>query len=192
MVTGMNIPLRAFSAEYATINQERWYTPQREVSFSGSQLTVFNGEDCSERTFVPFGVKEASIKAFWCMGVVHMWNMALPIGSAYGFLQMTIALSQSYRIFNLMSNAVTRIDLHNNGKQVTMHLGKVGKQQTVNISDIQKLESEKSFVETFEESSLYPIRVGTQTFYIHGPGQEAIKNGELFRAVVNGQSVKLN
>ena len=91
-----------------------------------------------------------------------------------------------------MSNAVTRIDLHNNGKQVTMHLGKVGKQQTVNISDIQKLESEKSFVETFEESSLYPIRVGTKTFYIHGPGQEAIKNGELFRAVVNGQSVKLN
>ena len=90
-----------------------------------------------------------------------------------------------------MSNAVTRIDLHNNGKQVTMHLGKIGKTQTVNISDIQKVESERSFVETFEESSLFPIKVGNNTFYVHGPGQEAIKNGELFRAVVNGQSVKM-
>ena len=90
-----------------------------------------------------------------------------------------------------MSNAVTRIDLHNNGKQVTMHLGKIGKTQTVNISDIQKVESERSFVETFEESSLFPIKVGNNTFYVHGPGQEAIKNGELFRAVVNGQSIKM-
>ena len=86
MVSNMNMPLRAFSAEYTTVNQEKWYTPHREPQFNGSTMTVFNGEDCSERTFVPFGVKEAGIKAAWCMGVVHMWNMAIPMGAMYAIL----------------------------------------------------------------------------------------------------------
>ena len=120
------VPLRSFSADYATINQEKWYTPQRDVSFSGSALTVFNGENCSERTFVPFQVKEACIKGAFLMGVIHMWNMVIPVGALYGFAQMGVVLSQSYTIFNLMTRAVTRIDLHSDGKQVTLHFGKIG------------------------------------------------------------------
>ena len=69
-----------------------------------------------------------------------------------------------------MTRAVTKIDLHSNGKEVTMHFGKVGKTQTVNISDIQKGEHEKSLVETFEESSMFPLMVGKNTVYVHGPG----------------------
>ena len=46
--------------------------------------------------------------------------------------------------------------------------------------------NEKTLVETFEESSLYPVNVDGKTVYFNGPGQEAIKNGELFRAIVNG------
>jgi len=42
--------------------------------------------------------------------------------------------------------------------------------QTVNIRDIEKLDNEKSLVETFEESSLFPLKVGKDTFYVHGPG----------------------
>ena len=86
MVSNFNMPIRAFSAEYTTVNQERWYTPQRDVQFSGSTLTVFNGEDCEERTFVPFGVKEAGIKGAWVMGVIHIWDLALPIGGLYSLL----------------------------------------------------------------------------------------------------------
>ena len=44
----------------------------------------------------------------------------------------------------------------------------------------------RNLVETFEESTMYPINVGKNTYYLNGPGQEAIKNGELFRAIVNG------
>ena len=86
-----------------------------------------------------------------------------------------------------MSNAVTRMDLHDDGKRVNLTFGRTGgKIVTVNIKDIQKVKHERALVETFEESTMYPIRVGKSTFYLNGPGQEAIKNGELFRAVING------
>jgi hypothetical protein len=38
---------------------------------------------------------------------------------------------------------------------------------------------------------MFPIEVGQNKYYIHGSGQEAIKNGEVFRAIVNGQAIKL-
>jgi len=75
-------------------------------------LTVFNGQDCAERTFVPFTVKEACVKGAFIMGVVHLWDMIFPFGALYGFAQMGVVLSQSYTIFNVMTKAVTRIDLH--------------------------------------------------------------------------------
>ena len=56
---------------------------------------------------------------------------------------------------------------------------------------IQKLQHERSLVETFEESTMFPIKVQNKTYYLNGPGQEAVKNGEVFRAIVNGQSIKL-
>ena len=73
-----------------------------------------------------------------------------------------------------------------------MTLGRYsGKVITVDIKDVHKLQHEKALVETFEESTMFPIKVGKQTYYLNGPGQEAIKNGEVFRAIVNGQSIKL-
>ena len=79
-------------------------------------MTVFNGENCSERTFVPFKVKEAGIRGAFIMGVIHMWDMIVPLGALYGAAQMGIALSSSYTIFNCMTKAVTKIDLHSDGK----------------------------------------------------------------------------
>jgi len=61
----------------------------------------------------------------------------------------------------------------------------------VNIKDIKKLAHEKTLVDTFEESSMFPIQVGKATYYIHGQGQECIKHGEVFRAIINGQSIKV-
>ena len=49
-----------------------------------------------------------------------------------------------------------------------------GNQTTVNIRDIQKLQHERSLVETFEESMLFPLKVGKETYYLNGQGQEAV------------------
>ena len=41
---------------------------------------------------------------------------------------------------------------------------------TVNIRDIKKVQHERTLVETFEESSLFPLTVGKATYYLHGQG----------------------
>jgi hypothetical protein len=61
----------------------------------------------------------------------------------------------------------------------------------IKIKDIVKKENEKELVQTFEEGFMFPIEVGSSKYYIHGSGQEAIKNGEVFRAIINGQAIKL-
>ena len=84
------------------------------------------------------------------------------------------------------------MDLNSDGKTVTIKFGRFGgKQINVNIKDIQKLEHEKVLVETYEESMMFPVKVGKHTYYFNGQGHESIKHGELFRAIINGQSIKL-
>ena len=91
-----------------------------------------------------------------------------------------------------MSNAVTKIDLLDDGKRVNLHFSRWGDRTlTVNIRDIKKQVHEKTLLETYEESTMFPVKVGKNVYYINGSGQEAIKNGELFRAIINGQSIKL-
>ena len=70
-----------------------------------------------------------------------------------------------------MSNAVTKIDLLDDGKRVNLHFGRVGGSvQTVDIASIKKQAHERTLVETFEESSMFPIKVNDKTFYINGNG----------------------
>ena len=60
-----------------------------------------------------------------------------------------------------MTNAVTKIELLNDGKRVNFYFGRwQNSTLTVNIKDIKKVVSEKTLVETFEESTLFPIEVG--------------------------------
>ena len=72
------------SAEYETIQQESFYTPQRAVAFNGNLSPVFNGEDSKENKYVPWEVKEATIKNSLGMVGVYMFNVLFPLGSGYG------------------------------------------------------------------------------------------------------------
>jgi len=90
-----------------------------------------------------------------------------------------------------MGHAITKIELHEDGKTVSVEF-KTGGSATLKIKDIIKKENEKELIQTFEEGFLFPIEVsGTQKYYIYGTGQDAIKNGEIFRAIINGQAIKL-
>ena len=61
----------------------------------------------------------------------------------------------------------------------------------VKISQVQKLKHEKDLIQTFEEAYLFPVNIAGKKYYLHGNGQESIKHGEAFRAIINGQSIKL-
>ena len=154
-------------------------------------MTVFDSET-AERKFVPFEIKEAGIKAGVGLIGVNMLSLMMTIDGAYSAISAAFILNYGYTCWKFMGNAVTKIELLDDGKKVNLHFGKWGgKVTTVDISSVKKLKSEKALVETYEESFLFPIQVKDATYYIHGYGQESIKNGEVFRAIVNGENIKL-
>ena len=182
----------AAASEYQSVDgHNKVYQMAHPVQFAGKTVNVFNGEDCKERRFVPWEIKEAAFKSG--MGVIgtNMLNMIFPLGHMYGAAQVVFCLNFVRTSWSLMNNAVTKIDLHDDGKNVTLTFGRTqGRTQVVAIKDIQKVLPMRNLVETFEESTMYPIQIGGKTVYLNGPGQEAIRNGELFRAIVNGQHIK--
>ena len=141
---------------------------------------------------MPFEVKEAAIKNGLGLIGVNMLSVMMTIDGLYSAMSMFFVLNYGYKCWQLMGNAVTKIELKDDGKKVNLHFGRFGGQVvTTDISAVEKLKHEKALVETYEESFLFPIKVGSKTYYIHGHGQESIKNGEVFRAIVNGENIKL-
>lgn len=179
----------ADASEYQAVDQERWYTPERPVS---GRTVVFDAEATKERKFAPWEVKDASIRTAFIMGVVHMYDMASPMGPMYSLFQMGLCLNYARSVYMFMSHAVTKVVLLEGGKQVEFTFGRTnGATTTVNIKDIQKEAHEKTLVETYEESTMFPLKVGGATYYLNGQGQECVKNGEVLRAIINGQSIKM-
>ena len=86
-----------------------------------------------------------------------MVNLWLTLGPLYGITQAIIVGTHSHRIWKYMHYSVNKIDLNNDGTSVTLHFGKTGSSMQANIRDIKKQEHEKSFVETYEDSSLFPL-----------------------------------
>lgn len=194
----MRASARCFSAtassEYHEYDSSVFYSPVRPVDFSkGGKAEIFNNNDLpkTEPKYTPWELKEATLKnLLGVFGVVcthYFFGLPAPLYSA-GTLYF--GLNWGYSIYGFMGNAITKIELHQDGKSVTVTY-KTGGQATLKIKDIQKQRHEKELVQTFEEGFLYPISVPssgdkTSTFYIYGSSQEAIKNGEVFRAIING------
>jgi hypothetical protein len=63
----------------------------------------------------------------------------------------------------------------------------------VNISNLIKQKDEKVLVETLSEAFMFPVKntATGETYHFLGEGQQAIKDGEVFRAIINGKNLKL-
>ena len=110
----------AAAADYQSINNERWYTPQNPVNGN----VIFNGEDVQERRFVPWEVKEATFKNG--MGIVgtYMLSLYLPLGYFYMASNTFFCVNYSYQVIRMMSNAVTKMELMQGGTQVRLTFGR--------------------------------------------------------------------
>ena len=180
-------------ANYEAFDENIFYSPVRKVSFSNGRATIFNNQAASPNklSFVPWEVKETTVKNF--LGVIGMNILDYlfhPYGSIYMVGTAYFGLNWMYRVYGYLGHAIERIDLLEDGKSVEVAF-KTGGHMTLKIKDIVKKENEKELVQTFEEGFMFPIEVGSNRYYIHGSGQEAIKNGEVFRAIINGQAIKL-
>lgn len=183
--------LRMFSsANYHNLQEHLFYTPVQSLVFKTDKLPIFDNTSITEKRFSPFELKEITFKNFMGMaGTLVIANM-YPVGVLCDVACAGWCLNWAYSSYQYMSSSISKVELHKDGKSVTL-TPKFGAAFTVKISAIEKQRHEKTLVETYEEAFLFPILVSGKLYHLHGNGQEAIKNGEIFRAVINGQSVKL-
>eukprot|EP00347_Sterkiella_histriomuscorum_P001974 403369954 len=201
LLTSRNV--RAFatqstSSEYSVYDDNFFYTPVREVKFQNGVSEIFNNNDLQsgEPKYTPWELKETTLKNF--LGVFGLVSMNYFLGLppfAYSLGTAFFGINWMNTVYGYMGHAIVKIDLHEDGKNITITY-KFGNKQTLRIKDIVKLQHEKELIQTFEEGFMFPVSVPTsadksQTLYIYGSSQEAIKNGEVFRAIINGQAIKV-
>jgi hypothetical protein len=179
--------MRLFSsADYVNVSNAATYQPVNKVYFVNSRSMVFGSEGTSETRYVPWLIKEHTFKhAFGFMGACVVGHI-FPVGNLASLFAMGFCGNWAFRCTQILSNCVNKIELHEDGQTVTMYKN-LGQSFDVKISDIKKMEHEKAFVETYEEGYLFPVQISGKQYYLHGFGQESIKHGEAFRAIINGQ-----
>ena len=192
------LPIRRLyssAQDFHTIGAQSLYQPHNPVNFNDSgKLTIFDSTT-KEKTKIPYEIKETTFKngmaflGFAILGYLPAPEMFAELFSLtsnicmIGFPLNWLRMTSGY-----YSASLNKIELHRDGKTVTFH-SRYGS-LTANIKDIAKQRHEKTLVETYEEGYLFPIKIGKDVFYLHGHSHEAIKNGELFRAIINGQQIK--
>ena len=192
--------MRQFSAaasgsqQYESFDDNIFYTPVRKLTFNNGRTTIFNQPAVppSEIKYVPWEVKEATVKNFLgVFGFVILDYLFHPGALVYSIGAFGFGLNWMHKVYQYMGHAITKIDLHEDGKTVSVEF-KTGGSATLKIKDIMKKADEKELVQTFEEGFMFPIEVSnTQKYYIYGRSHEAVKNGEVFRAIINGQAIKV-
>lgn len=161
---------------------------------------------------VPYEIKEHALKGFYYTFFL-VWvgrmisNFALPYSVALTHVYPMIPLGVfSYQYLSslwYMSNAVTAIRLKEDGLKVVFEFKQIRKNLEVEIWRLQKEKPEKFFNECYAEPFLYPISIdysdiygeyslkSKQTVYLYGDSFKCIKDGEIFRAIVNAESIQL-
>ena len=160
------------------------------MAFEGDKAAVFDATEAKERRFVPFEIKELSFKCGMGFMGVMVWEYMYHMGIYSELCAAAFVMNWAYRSMSIMGRTVRKIELHQDGKTVTV-TPRIGSTWDVKIQDIRKLKHEKELVQTFEEAYLFPVEISGKKWFLHGNGHESIKHGEAFRAIINGQSIKL-
>ena len=182
------------TAEYETLDDNLYYTPVRDVSIKGASLNIFDNvqnHDTSKTWIVPFEMKNEMVKTGVGFFGLYLGYLCLPHPTIWLFGGLGIWGNMIYRSYTYMGHAITRTELLKGGTQVRVHF-KTGGSATWDIKDIQKERHEKELLETLHEPFMFPVKYRDgKTYYFLGNGHESIKNGELFRAVLNGKAIKI-
>ena len=170
---------------YHSLDDQLQYTPTNQINFLGETFLVFDSENIKERRFVPFELKELAFKYSLIAGLMWTNNYMYCISPLLDIFASGAMVSCAVQMYQYMGASVRQVGLHRDGKHVTL-TPRIGSPITVKIKDIRKLRDEKDLVQTYEESYLFPIEVQGKKWYLHGQGQESIRQGEIFRAILNG------
>ena len=158
------------SDEYHTLDDQLFHEMQNPVAFQGDKAAIFDSTEISERRFVPFEIKELTFKSAMGAAGAMTVNFMIPIPFFGGVLiPAGFTLNWAFKSMLIMTSTVRKIDLHKDGKTVTIH-PRIGSAMDVKISDVQKMKHEKDLIQTFEESYLFPVQIAGKQYYLHGQG----------------------
>ena len=195
-------------------DEKNYHYPIRGFpKFENGLYTVFKYQPSERLPLIPYEIKECAMKGFlytffltWG-GRVAASTLAVStsVGVFIPWFTAGIFAFQYGRAVNYMLNAITSIKLKENGTHVIFEFKNLRRPLEVEIWRIaKKKEIEVVIQESFAEPYLLPIEINydditgiqslrsRKTFYIYGDSHSCIKDGELLRAIVNSQSIKLN
>ena len=124
----------AASQQYESFDDNIFYTPVRKPTFSNGRTTIFH----NTANPVPWEVKETTVKNFLgVFGMVIIDYLFHPGASVYTIGTLTFGLNWIYRLYGYMGHAITRIDLLEDGKTLSVTF-KTGGTATLKVKDIVK------------------------------------------------------
>lgn len=116
----------------------------------------------------------------------------------------SVAAYHTLRPLWYMYNSVTKIQLSEDGMKIRLEFKNgLKKPVEIEISRIYKKKAENFMNECYTEPFLFPVEIdytdikgeysllAKRTVYLYGDSHKCIKHGEILRALLNGQSIKL-
>jgi hypothetical protein len=162
---------------------------------------------------VPYEIKENSLKTFvytfflTVLGrFISNYSVVFQTSQAtfFPYYPASIFVYFYSRTLWLMYNSITAVHLKEDGQKVVFEFkNNLKSKLEVDIWRIKKKKEENFLLECYVEPFLFPIEVDytdvygkyslrdKRTFYLYGDSSATIKHGEILRAILNSQSIKL-
>jgi len=98
------------------------YTPARKIDFTSGRATIFHEENRSNKLrYTPWEIKETTFKNMLGIFYFNMMDYFFQLNTlVYSLGCASFCINWVYRIYYYMGNAINKIELHDDGKTVTV------------------------------------------------------------------------
>ena len=128
----------AQSDDYHSLDDQLFYEVSNPVAFDGDKAAIFDATSIKERRFVPFELKELSFKCGMGFMGSMVWGYMYNLGIYSEVAAAAFVLNWAYKSVSIMSSTVRKIELHKDGKTVTV-TPRIGQPWACKIADVRKL-----------------------------------------------------
>ena len=118
---------------YHNLDDHVYYVPERPVTFTGDKFAVFDNNSTKERRYAPFEIKEITFKNVMGFAGTMVWDHMHPMGLLTEVVAVGWVVNWAWSSWKLLSSTVRLVELHKDGKNVTVH-PRIGSSFVVKIS----------------------------------------------------------
>lgn len=196
------------------------FTPSRPLEFINGKCVIFqytppqsDVDGFVKLPQVPYEIKEHALKGFTYTFMLTMvcrfisatsYALANPFTFNYStLLPAGVFAFHFLKPLYLMHNAVVKVELLEDGETIRLSYKNTSTTRDVKINQLIKKEKENFLVECYTEPFLFPMQINYsekygkyslfshKRFYLYGDSHSTIKNGEVLRAIINGQNISI-